>query len=170
MTSHKAVSSCILCDNNCGIEIHVENREFKSFKGYKAHPASEGYVCQKPGRLNYYQNHSQRLTSPLKRQSDGSFKEISWDQRRSYNANHIIRNPEWRKSDKNGALQIHPKDGEKYGLTDGAKAVCETPFGKADVTIEYVDSAFVGFVSLPHGYGMTYSEGGIGLEESGRNK
>ncbi|MCB1193529.1 MAG: molybdopterin-dependent oxidoreductase [Leptospiraceae bacterium] len=80
MTSYKAVSSCILCDNNCGIEIQVENREFKSFKGHKAHPASEGYVCQKPGRLNYYQNHSLRLTSPLKKQSDGSFQEISWDQ------------------------------------------------------------------------------------------
>lgn len=79
MSSHKSVSSCILCDNNCGIEIQVENREFKVIKGFKDHPASQGYVCQKAGRLNYYQNHSMRLTSPLKRQPDGSFKEISWE-------------------------------------------------------------------------------------------
>lgn len=79
MNSYKAVSCCILCDNNCGIEIQVEGREFKTIKGYKGHPASEGYVCQKPGRLNFYQNHSERLTSPLKKMPDGSFKKISWE-------------------------------------------------------------------------------------------
>ena len=31
-------------------------------------------------------------------------------ERRSYNANQIFRNPEWRKVDKQGALKIHPDD------------------------------------------------------------
>lgn len=33
----------------------------------------------KAARLQHYQKHADRLTAPLKRQPDGSFKEISWD-------------------------------------------------------------------------------------------
>jgi anaerobic selenocysteine-containing dehydrogenase len=48
-------------------------------RGDKAHPASRGYACEKPHRLNFYQNASDRLRSPLRRRSDGSFEEIDWD-------------------------------------------------------------------------------------------
>ncbi len=48
-------------------------------RGDREHPISEGYLCQKAQRLNYYQNHSDRLTSPLRRREDGSFEEISWE-------------------------------------------------------------------------------------------
>jgi anaerobic selenocysteine-containing dehydrogenase len=84
-------------------------------------------------------------------------------ERRSYNANHIYRNPNWRKSDPNGALQIHPSDAEKFGLKDGQKAICETRYGTSEVTIEYSDSAHIGFITLPHGYGMMYSDNRINL-------
>ena len=77
-TTHK--TACILCSLNCGIEIEVnENREFTKITGDKDHPHSQGYICQKATRLNYYQN-QKRIQSPLKKQLDGSFQEISWDQ------------------------------------------------------------------------------------------
>ncbi len=78
-TLHK--SACNLCSLNCGIEIELnpETREFVKITGDKEHPLSQGYICQKATRINYYQNHKQRLTAPLKKQNDGSFKEISWD-------------------------------------------------------------------------------------------
>ena len=38
-----------------------------------------GYACQKAQRLNYYQNHADRLTTPLRKRSDGSFEAIDWD-------------------------------------------------------------------------------------------
>jgi len=77
-TTHK--TACILCSVNCGINIEVddETKEFLKITGDKDHPTSQGYICQKATRLNYYQN-QERLTSPLRRQSDGTFEEISWD-------------------------------------------------------------------------------------------
>lgn len=81
MTDWKT-TACILCECNCGIEVQVggqDGRELIRFRGDKAHPASQGYACEKPQRLNYYQNGRDRLTSPLRRRSDGSFEAISWD-------------------------------------------------------------------------------------------
>ncbi|MEL6190342.1 MAG: molybdopterin-dependent oxidoreductase, partial [Myxococcota bacterium] len=40
---------------------------------------SQGYACEKPHRLDYYQNNPERLTTPLRRRPDGTFEEIDWD-------------------------------------------------------------------------------------------
>ncbi len=71
-------TACILCSVNCGIEVLVEGGKFAKIKGDKAHPISEGYVCQKAQRLDFYQNDKHRLTSPLRRRADGTFEEVSW--------------------------------------------------------------------------------------------
>lgn len=74
-------TACILCSRNCGITISTDqNGTFKKIKGDPKHPMSTGYICQKAARLEHYQNHADRLSKPLKRQADGSFQEISWDQ------------------------------------------------------------------------------------------
>jgi anaerobic selenocysteine-containing dehydrogenase len=49
------------------------------FRGDPAHPASRGYACEKPHRLDHYQNGPDRLTSPLRRRPDGSFEPIDWE-------------------------------------------------------------------------------------------
>ena len=75
-------TACILCTSNCGIEIQLggeDNREFTLIRGDKSHPISQGYVCQKPQRLNYYQNNNSRVTAPLRRRDDGTYEEIDWD-------------------------------------------------------------------------------------------
>ncbi|RLC59420.1 MAG: molybdopterin oxidoreductase family protein [Chloroflexi bacterium] len=75
-------TACILCTSNCGIEIQLggeDNREFALIRGDKKHPISKGYVCQKPQRLNYYQNNNSRVTAPLRRRDDGTYEEIDWD-------------------------------------------------------------------------------------------
>ncbi len=75
-------SACILCECNCGIEVQLggkDEREIVRIRGDKAHPASQGYLCQKASGLNYYQNGRDRLTSPLRRRADGSFEAIDWD-------------------------------------------------------------------------------------------
>lgn len=74
------VTACILCSRNCGLSVEVENNQFKKIKGDDQHPFSQGYICQKAARLQHYQQHADRLTHPLKRQADGSFQEIPWDQ------------------------------------------------------------------------------------------
>ncbi len=72
-------TACILCSRNCGIEVEVRGREMARIRGDKSHPISEGYLCQKAQRLNFYQNHRDRLRAPLRRRGDGTFEEISWE-------------------------------------------------------------------------------------------
>ena len=73
-------TACILCECNCGIEVRVGvDQKFERIRGDKAHPASEGYTCEKALRLDHYQNGTIRLTSPLRRRDDGTFEEIDWD-------------------------------------------------------------------------------------------
>jgi anaerobic selenocysteine-containing dehydrogenase len=75
-------TACILCECNCGIEVQLggeDGRRLLRFRGDDNHPASKGYACEKPGRLDFYQNGEHRLTRPLRRRPDGTFEEIDWD-------------------------------------------------------------------------------------------
>ena len=75
-------TACILCECNCGLEVQIggeDKRHFTRIRGDKAHPSSKGYACEKPHRLDYYQNGPDRITSPLRRKDDGTFEAIDWD-------------------------------------------------------------------------------------------
>jgi anaerobic selenocysteine-containing dehydrogenase len=75
-------TACILCECNCGIEVQLggdDGRSLIRFRGDDAHPISQGYACEKPHRLDFYQNGPHRLTRPLRRKSDGTYEEIDWD-------------------------------------------------------------------------------------------
>ena len=72
-------TACPLCSRNCGLEVEIEQGKFLKIRGDEQHPISKGYICQKAARLDYYQNHADRLQHPLKRQADGSFVQISWE-------------------------------------------------------------------------------------------
>ncbi len=74
---HKTV--CILCSNNCGVEVRLDERQITRVRGNKAHVASKGYTCEKALRLNHYQNAATRITAPMKRLDDGSYIELDWD-------------------------------------------------------------------------------------------
>ncbi|GGS52626.1 molybdopterin oxidoreductase [Planobispora rosea] len=72
-------TACVLCACNCGIEIRLDGRRFDRVRGDKAHPSSQGYTCEKPLRLDHYQNGADRLTHPLRRRPDGTFERVDWD-------------------------------------------------------------------------------------------
>ncbi|PQM46089.1 Assimilatory nitrate reductase catalytic subunit [Mycobacterium talmoniae] len=72
-------TSCVLCECNCGITVELDGRRFAKIRGDKAHPASQGYTCEKAMRLDLYQNGPHRISTPLKRMADGSYAEIDWD-------------------------------------------------------------------------------------------
>ena len=79
MATETNQTACILCNQNCGIVVTKDQEgNFTSILGDKDHPVSEGYLCQKATRLNYYHK-QERLTSPLRKKADGSFEEVSWD-------------------------------------------------------------------------------------------
>src|SRR6476469_5157516 len=79
VTSDWQPTACILCECNCGIVVQLEGRTLAKIRGDKEHPASQGYTCNKALRLDHYQNHRSRLTSPMRRRSDGSYEEVDWD-------------------------------------------------------------------------------------------
>ncbi|MBV9641889.1 MAG: molybdopterin-dependent oxidoreductase [Mycobacteriaceae bacterium] len=79
MTDEWQSTACILCECNCGIVVQLDGRRLAHIRGDKAHPASGGYTCNKALRLDHYQNNPTRLTTPMRRRSDGSYEEIDWD-------------------------------------------------------------------------------------------
>lgn len=81
-------------------------------------------------------------------------------ERRSYDANHVIRDPAWRKVDPHGTLRMHPDDARARGLGSGARAVCTSDTGELEVTVELDEALRPGMVVLPHGHGMRY-DGGV---------
>jgi anaerobic selenocysteine-containing dehydrogenase len=75
-------TACILCECNCGIEVRLggsDGRTFARIRGDKAHPASQGYTCEKALRLDHYQNGRHRLTTPMRRRADGTYEPVDWD-------------------------------------------------------------------------------------------
>lgn len=88
MSSHK--TACILCSRNCGLKVEVADGHLTSIRGDEEHVMSKGYLCQKAARLNHYQHHSDRLRFPLKREADGSFVRVSWEQALSEIARRLL--------------------------------------------------------------------------------
>lgn len=76
-TIHK--TGCVLCAQNCGLTVEVENNRIVKVKPDKSNARSEGYFCRKGMNIAYHQHNADRLKYPLKRVGN-SFKRISWDQ------------------------------------------------------------------------------------------
>jgi anaerobic selenocysteine-containing dehydrogenase len=80
LTQSEYKSACILCSINCGIKITTDDAgNMTRIVGDKDHPVSQGYVCEKAQRLNYYQNGADRITAPMRRRPDGSYEAVDWD-------------------------------------------------------------------------------------------
>ncbi len=75
-----AKTACILCSRNCGLEVDIDGERLTRVRGDREHPLSQGYICQKAARLDHYQNHRDRLDTPLRRRSDGTFEPVTWDE------------------------------------------------------------------------------------------
>jgi anaerobic selenocysteine-containing dehydrogenase len=83
-------------------------------------------------------------------------------ERRAYTANTILRDPDWRKKDRAGALLINPEDAARINLGEGSTAKVTTERGSANVVVELSDRMFRGHVSLPNGMGLDYPDGETG--------
>jgi anaerobic selenocysteine-containing dehydrogenase len=72
-------TACIICSINCGLEIKTEEGRITKVKGDKANPISQGYICEKSQRMDFYQNGADRIDSPKRRKADGSYENIDWE-------------------------------------------------------------------------------------------
>ena len=72
-------TSCVLCYQNCGLEVTTEGSRIIQVRADRDNPRSQGYVCRKGANIAYFQNNPERLRFPLKRIGD-RFERISWNQ------------------------------------------------------------------------------------------
>ena len=72
-------TGCILCAQNCGLEIFVEAGRMVRVRPDRDNPRSEGYACRKGLNILNYQYPADRLATPLKRAGE-EFVAISWEQ------------------------------------------------------------------------------------------
>ncbi len=72
-------SQCRFCGTGCTVLAGVKNGRVVAVKGDADSPINFGRLCMKGYSLPHIMYGDDRLTKPLVRQSDGSFKEVSWD-------------------------------------------------------------------------------------------
>jgi anaerobic selenocysteine-containing dehydrogenase len=75
-------------------------------------------------------------------------------ERRSFTANTILRNPDWRKRDRTGALRISPADAGALGIGDGGSVRVSTAGGSVTTIVEITDTVLPGHITLPNGLGL----------------
>lgn len=80
MSERTVRSTCGLCQIGCGILINLLNNEVKEVEGDPEHPLNKGKLCIKGKNSLSYLNHPLRLRFPLKKNSNGKWQKISWDE------------------------------------------------------------------------------------------
>ncbi|MBT9252227.1 MAG: molybdopterin-dependent oxidoreductase [Brockia lithotrophica] len=70
---------CDGCSNHCGIYVETKNGRIWRVTGIPEHPKSKGKVCARGQGVIMTPYLRNRVTQPLKRQPDGSFVPISWE-------------------------------------------------------------------------------------------
>lgn len=83
-------------------------------------------------------------------------------QRRRHNANQILRPPEARRSDREGALHASATDLARAGVAEGDWAAVVSRHGRIIARAVVDESLHPGQVALPHGFGMHVPVGGGG--------
>jgi acyl-CoA synthetase (AMP-forming)/AMP-acid ligase II/anaerobic selenocysteine-containing dehydrogenase len=69
---------CSVCEAACGLIATVKDGRLESLSPDPEHPASQGFACAKGLGFGAVLSDPDRVTTPLERQADGSFRPISW--------------------------------------------------------------------------------------------
>ena len=72
-------TGCVLCNQNCGLEVLIEDNRLLKSRPDRDNPRSQGYACRKGLNVAFHQHHADRLERPLKRVG-GELRPVSWDQ------------------------------------------------------------------------------------------
>ncbi len=72
--------ACHLCEAICGLLIETEGEEILSIKGDPNDPLSRGHICPKAVALQDLHRDPARLRQPVRKNADGKFEPISWEE------------------------------------------------------------------------------------------
>ena len=73
-------TTCAYCGVGCSLNVHVKNERVSMIEPSKLGSANRGHACVKGRFAHEYARSEDRLTSPLLRNDDGTFREASWDE------------------------------------------------------------------------------------------
>lgn len=71
--------SCNLCEAGCGLAMDVDGDRIVDVRPDPDDPISQGYVCPKGMAIADVHHDPDRLRRPMRRQPDGTFREIAWE-------------------------------------------------------------------------------------------
>jgi len=72
--------TCPFCEATCGLEVTLEDQDVTSVRGDADDVFSRGFLCPKGTGVKHLQEDPDRLCTPLVKQADGSFAEVSWEE------------------------------------------------------------------------------------------
>jgi len=73
-------TTCAYCGVGCSLVAHIKDERIIQIEPDLAGSANRGHACVKGRFAHQYARSQDRLTSPLIRQPDGTFREASWDE------------------------------------------------------------------------------------------
>jgi anaerobic selenocysteine-containing dehydrogenase len=71
---------CNLCEAGCGLVLEVDGDRIVGVRPDADDPVSHGYVCPKGMAIAELHHDPDRLRRPMRRDANGGFREISWDE------------------------------------------------------------------------------------------
>jgi anaerobic selenocysteine-containing dehydrogenase len=80
-----------------------------------------------------------------------------------YNANTLMRNPEWNQGKRACTVAVNPADAESLGLQDGQQVRVSTAAGSEVGELQTTDQVRRGMVLIPHGFGLVYKKQVYGI-------
>jgi anaerobic selenocysteine-containing dehydrogenase len=80
-----------------------------------------------------------------------------------YNANTLMRNPDWNKDKRACTVALNPTDAEDLGLSDGRQVSVTTEAGSEVGELQVTDQVRPGSVLIPHGFGLIYGGRAYGI-------
>ncbi len=83
-------AQCRFCGTGCTVLAGVKNGRVVAVKGDADSPVNFGRLCMKGYALPHILYGKDRLTRPMIRQADGSFKAVSWDEALDYVADKFV--------------------------------------------------------------------------------
>jgi len=73
-----------------------------------------------------------------------------------YNANTLMRNPDWNQGKRACTVAVSPKDAEIHNLEDGQQVRVTTAAGSDVGDLQISNQIREGMVLIPHGFGLNY--------------
>src|SRR5262245_41463728 len=73
-------TTCAYCGVGCSLDVHVRNEEVVAIDPALEGPSNLGHTCIKGRFAHQYARSPERLTSPMMRRTDGTWRDASWDE------------------------------------------------------------------------------------------